>query len=352
MMKRTIVGSAVAGALLILSATGCATTPAITDERGRALPRSIAELEAVEIGGMEQWVLIRGTDRSNPVLLWLHGGPGAAHMPIAGGWAAELEEHFVVVHWDQRGAGKSNPPDFDESTMRLERYVRDVHEMTAWLQQHLGQERIYLIGHSWGSELALHVLQERPENYVAYVGVAQVVNRELASEIAYRRIGDALEEEGNARDRRRLRRLQELGPPPYRDHSRYVEFMGIVNDHGGSYDVGFASLAVRATRAPEYRFRDYRAWLRGANRGSGPMWAEPAYRDFDARREVPRLEVPVFFIMGERDLNTPLEAVRSYYEVLDAPRGKELIVFEEAAHTPFFQDEERFVNVLVEIRDR
>jgi pimeloyl-ACP methyl ester carboxylesterase len=326
--------------------------PAITDERGRALPGSIAELVAVEVGGMEQWILIRGTDRSNPVLLWLHGGPGAAHMPVARGWAAELEEYFVVVHWDQRGAGKSNPSDFDESTMTLERYVQDVHEMTAWLQRRLSQDRIYLLGHSWGSELALQVLQERPGNYIAYIGVAQVVNRELASPIAYRQIALAVEEEGSARDRRRLRKLQELGPPPYRDHSRYVEFMGIVNDHGGSYDVGFASLAMTALRAPEYRCRDYRAWLRGANRGSGPMWEEPAYRDFDARRHVPRLEVPVFFIMGGRDLNTPLEAVRRYYEILDAPRGKELIVFEEAAHTPMFQNEERFVNALVEIRDR
>lgn len=345
------------GAFLVLSivlAAGCASTPAITDRRGMVVPGSIAELEPVEIGGMEQWVLIRGVDRSNPVLLWLHGGPGAAHMPVSRGWATELEEHFVVVHWDQRGAGKSNPRDFDESTMTLDRYVQDVHEITSWLRQRLGQDRIYLLGHSWGTELALHVLQERPQDYIAYIGVSQVVNRALAVEIAYRDIV-GVEEEGSAPDRHVLRnqgRLRELGPPPYDDHGRYVEFMGIINDHGGSYDIGFTSLAATALRSPEYRTGDYRAWLRGARRGSGPMWEDPAYRDFDARRHVPYLEVPVFFITGGRDLNTPLEAVRRYCDVLDAPRGKELIVFEEAAHTPFFQDEERFVKVLAGIRDR
>ena len=160
-------------------------------------------------------------------------------MPVSRGWAAELEEHFVVVHWDQRGSGKSNPRDFDKSTMRLDRYVQDVHEITFWLQQRLGQVRIYLLGHSWGTELALHVLQERPGDYIAYIGVSQVVNRALAEEIAYRRIARVVEEEGSDRDRRKLR---ELGPPPYRDHGRYVEFMGIVDDHGGSFDLGFASL--------------------------------------------------------------------------------------------------------------
>lgn len=345
------ISTTMTGAFLMLSmalVAGCAGTPAITDKHGNAVSGSIAELVAVEIGGMEQWVLVRGTDRTNPVLLWLHGGPGAAQMPVSRAWAAELEEQFVVVHWDQRGAGKSNPRDFDESTMTLDRYVQDVHEVTSWLRQRLGQERIYLLGHSWGTELALHVLQERPGEYIAYIGVSQVVNRALAVEIAYRRIAGVVAE-GSARDRRKL---QDLGPPPYDDHRRYVEFMGIINDHGGSYDIGFAQPAVRALQSPEYGPGDYRAWLRGARRGSGPMWEEPAYRDFDARHSAPRLEVPVFFISGGRDLNTPVEAVRRYMEVLDAPQGKELILFEEAAHTPFFHDEERFVKVLVEIRDR
>ncbi len=348
---RALVGAlygVVAGTLATFSAIGCATTAPFTDSRGMVRPESIAVLEAVEIGGMEQWILIRGTDRSNPVLLWLHGGPGAAHMPVAQGWAEELEEYFLVVHWDQRGAGKSNPPDFDETTMTLERFVQDVHEVTEYLKDRLETEKMYLLGHSWGAELGLHVVQQRPWNYFAYIGVSQVVNRGLGEDIAYSHLTRAIIKEGSPREKRKL---LELGPPPYHEHSRYVSFMSLINNHGGSYDTGFLRLAVEVLRAPEYRIPDYRAWLRGANRGSGPMWNQAEYRNFDARRHVPRLELPVFFIMGARDLNTPLEAVRRYFDVLDAPRGKELIVFDNAAHTPFFQDEQRFVEVLVRIRE-
>ena len=326
---------------LVISILGCASAPPHTDVS--------AVLEAVEIGGMEQWIWIRGVDWSNPVLLWLHGGPGAAHMPVAHRWAAELEEHFVVVHWDQRGAGKSNPRDFDQSTMTIERFVEDLHEMTAYLQHRLHADRLYLVAHSWGTEMALHALHERPANYVAYIGVAQVVNRTLGAEIAYRRL---LLEDTYAGPRWQRRKLCNVGAPPYVEHARYGKFMRVIDDHGGSFDVPMRALAVAALRSPAYGWNDLFAWLRGANRGSGPMWDQPEYRDFDARLHVPRLEVPAFFVMGARDLNTPLEAVRLYYQTLDAPMGKELIVFEDAAHTPFFQDERRFVEELVLIKER
>lgn len=326
--------------VLLLGVVGCASTPPFADARGNTLPESIARLEPVEIGGMEQWLLIRGVDRANPVLLWLHGGPGAAHTPVARFGLKELEEHFVVVHWDQRGAGRSNARDFDESTMTVEQFVRDTLEVTAYLREVTGQDRIYLLGHSWGTELGLQVTRDHPEYFIAYIGVAQVVDRRLGEAIAYRRIasvaGDSV--------------LDELGPPPYTEHHRYVQFMRLINDHGGSYDVSFFRLAVEAIRAPEYRFPQYRNWLRGANRGSGPMWTQPEYALFDARRDVPRLEIPVYFINGAQDLNTPLEATRRYYEALDAPAGKELIVFDSAAHTPFFRDPHRFVRELVRIK--
>lgn len=107
-------------------------TPAIAGDA------SIASLEIVELGGMEQWILIRGQDISSPVLLWLHGGPGAAQMPIARYFNTDLEEHFIVVHWDQRGAGKSKPSHFDESTMTFKQYLKDAHELTLYLKTRFG----------------------------------------------------------------------------------------------------------------------------------------------------------------------------------------------------------------------
>ncbi len=94
-------------------------------------------IEKVEIGGMYQWIMVNGKSRELPVLLWLHGGPGAAQMPVARYFNHMLEEEFIVVHWDQRGAGKSNPRDFDPGTMTVEQYNDDVHQMTQYLKRRL-----------------------------------------------------------------------------------------------------------------------------------------------------------------------------------------------------------------------
>jgi hypothetical protein len=139
MVVAALAGLAAAGVVFYLGVW--ASTPPITDADGNEVPGSIAVLEKVTPGGLEQWILIRGTNAANPVLLWLHGGPGAAQMPLAHHIDGHLEERFVVVHWDQRGAGKSNHRGFDERTMRVERYVDDARELVEHLRRRLGQCR-------------------------------------------------------------------------------------------------------------------------------------------------------------------------------------------------------------------
>lgn len=321
------------------------STPPIRDGRGNPVPGSIASLESVELGGMEQWVLIRGTDVSNPVLLWLHGGPGAAQIPVACHFNGALEAGFVVVHWDQRGAGKSNPPSFDEQTMTLEQFINDAHELTQYLKDRFGQEKIYLVGHSWGAQLGLKLARAYPDDYYAYVGVSQVVDPLRGHEIAHAWLAPRVVEKGRPKDRSRL---EELGPPPFTDHREYVSFAQLVNAYGGNMDVGMGTLARIALRAPEYRLSDYPAWVRGANRGSGPMW-EPLLA-FNAFADVPQLPLPVYFFNGRYDYNTPLHLAQEYFEMLEAPAGKQLVIFEESAHTPFMREPDRFNAEMARVR--
>jgi pimeloyl-ACP methyl ester carboxylesterase len=338
--------------ILLLAATaasGClAHTPAITGPDGRPLPGSVASLEKLEVGGAEQWVLIRGADATNPVLLRLHGGPGAAEMPLVPRYNGDLEEHFVVVAWDQRGAGKSNRRGFDEGSMTFERFLQDAHELTRLLKERFGQERIYLMGHSWGTQLGIRLAARYPEDYWAYIGVSQLVDQERGTEVAHAWLSDRLRKEGRPRE---LARLEALGPPPYPDHGDYVRFIQMVDARGGGMDVGFGRLAWAAVRAPEYTFLDLNRWLGGANRGSGPMWETPDYRDHDAFRAVPRLEVPVYFFAGRDDYNTPLALVREYADFLEAPAGKEVVVFEASAHTPFLAEPGRFADEMVRVKE-
>lgn len=330
--------------LLIIAAffmlTGCfARTPDIK------APNAITDLVAIEIGGMDQWVMIRGEDSSNPVLLWLHGGPGAAQMPVHHEFNRDLESEFVVVHWDQRGAGKSNHRGFDENSMSLNRFIEDTHELTAYLKSRFDQEKIFLLGHSWGTQLGILTVQRYPENYHGFISVAKVVHPQRAEEISYEWLSKQVEERGSSRQ---MRKFNELGPPLYDEHDRYVTFAKMKDAFGGSMDIGMGRLAWISFGANEYTIGDYVKWLRGANRGSGPMWDE--LRDFDLFRDFPSIEVPVWFIVGENDYNTPAKLVKEFYQFVDSPEGKTLFVFEGAAHAPFMGDPERFNREVIRIK--
>lgn len=327
-------------ALILL--TGCSARTSTINK-----PHAIAELLSIEIGDLEQWILIRGEDRSNPILLWLHGGPGSAQMPIHRTFTGQLEKEFVVVHWDQRGAGKSNHVGFREETMTLNRYIEDVHELTHYLKERLNREKIFLLGHSWGTQLGILTVQQYPDDYHAFISVAQVVHPQRSEEISYDWLKDQVESNGSRREKRQL---ESLGLPPYEEHDRYVAFAKMKDSFGGGIDVGMGRLAWISFGAKEYTIGDYLKWLRGANRGSGPMWDE--LRDFDLFRDVTALEIPVWFIIGKNDYNTPAILVEEYAEFVRAPKGKKLIEMDGVAHTPFMGNSERFNNELSQIKQQ
>ncbi|MGC9371189.1 MAG: alpha/beta fold hydrolase [Paracoccaceae bacterium] len=282
---------------------------------------------------MTQWLLVRGEDRTNPILLWLHGGPGSAQMPIHTATAA-LERDFVVVHWDQRGAGKSNPPDFDPATMTLERFLADAREVTALLRERVGDQLQIVLGHSWGTMLGARLVARWPEDYSGYVGVGQQVSTMPAVSLAL----DWLREIAPDSE------LVGMAPEAFRDHDLYVRLKQAVEAHGGGMNVSLLPLLPRALAAPEYRLPDYPRWLDGANRGSGPMWGEYMERDLIA--EVPMMPVPMLLISGASDWNTPVPLVQDWFAAVEAPQGKRMEVFEGSGHAPFLTETERFVETV------
>jgi pimeloyl-ACP methyl ester carboxylesterase len=321
-----------------------AHTPSFTDADGREMPGSIAVLEQVELGGLEQWILIRGRDVRNPVLLWLHGGPGAAQMPLAHHLDARLEEHFVVVHWDQRGAGKSNHRGFDESTMQVERYLQDAVELIEYLRERLDTDRIVLLGHSWGTRLGIELIHAHPEYFSAFVSVAQAVNHERATRIAHEWLARTIDSQTAPADWQALSAIE----VPARMHRDYRALIRLVEAYGGSFDFSVVQLARIALRAPEYDVMDYLRLLEGMNRGGGPMHEGGRMSNFDYIESIPAVEVPVYFFAGANDYNTPLALIREYYQVLNAPR-KELVVFQTSAHLPFLAEHGKFVEEVIRV---
>jgi pimeloyl-ACP methyl ester carboxylesterase len=169
------------GALVVLAAVAMGRhlathgiTPPIRDERGAVVPGSVASLEHIALGGVPQWVLIRGRSAKNPVVLFLHGGPGMPAMYLAHAWQRPLEDEFVMVQWDRLGAGKSYFGEIPTRYLTVRRLLDDTYELANFLRGRFAQDRIILVGHSWGSYLGMLAVRERPDLFRAYVGVGQV----------------------------------------------------------------------------------------------------------------------------------------------------------------------------------
>mgnify|MGYP001585771511 CR=1 FL=1 len=147
----------------------------ISIEKSAPRPDGIESLEQVVLGKEKQWILVRGEKKSNPVLLFLHGGPGSAEISFAREFDRQLEKEFVVVNWDQRGSGKSFSLPLP-SDISIERFLSDTNELILLLQKRFGVKKIYLVGHSWGSYLGAITAHRHPENLYAYIGIGQMVN--------------------------------------------------------------------------------------------------------------------------------------------------------------------------------
>ncbi len=343
--RSAILGGLLAVSLLaVLLSQWYAATPAITGADGQPLPGSIAELTAVELNGRRQWLTIRGRDSSRPVLLFLAGGPGGSQLAASRKQLAALEAHFVVVNWDQPGAGKSyHAADF--AALTPEQYIADGQALTQYLRERFQQEKIYLLGESWGSLLGVWLVQRHPEHYHALVGAAQMVAFLETDSYNYRLALQIAAERG---DTRKLKALQEQGPPPYygRGVARKVtEYLMVLSSYmnanpaiHSNYDT-FGDIA-----APEYGLYDKVNYVRGLLRTMEAVW--PQLWEVDLRRQAPRLEAPVTFLEGRHDVNAPPALVEDYLQMLDAPH-KELIWFEHSGHSPWQEEPEKVVEVIV-----
>jgi pimeloyl-ACP methyl ester carboxylesterase len=179
----------------------------------RSLNR-ITSLERVPIGGIGQWIEVRGENVNNPILLWIHGGPGVAFIPLAGAFQAPLEQHFTVVQWDQRGAGKtyaSNDKELQRRTMNIPQMEEDTLEVVNYLRNRFHREKIFVLGHSWGSVLGLWLAHEHPELIYAYIGVGQLVNAQQNREVMYR---DVLAAARERRNQNAIKDLESVAPVP------------------------------------------------------------------------------------------------------------------------------------------
>ncbi|QRG67642.1 alpha/beta fold hydrolase [Brevibacillus choshinensis] len=322
-------------------------TPEIRDEKGNALPNSVASLEEITLGGIKQSILIRGMDRNNPVVLFLHGGPGYPQIAYARKYQQELEKDFVVVNWDQRGSGKSYHWNMTDEDLKVEKLVEDTAELTKYLQEKFNQPKIFIVGHSWGSLLATWTVQKYPDLFYAYIGVGQVANSPLGEQVSYQ---FAREEAQKQHNEPAIKELDSIGPPPYKNPRKDATLeRKWVTAFGGSERKThtYQDLIMGVLFAPEYTRLD------GVRLAFGDSYSRnailPQTQHTNLFETVPVWSVPVYLIMGRYDYMTPSAVAYSYYEKVVAPE-KHFIWFEESAHFPHFEEEKKFHEVMLGIK--
>jgi pimeloyl-ACP methyl ester carboxylesterase len=318
------------GGLVAIFVLRPAYTPAV------AGADAIAELDRIELGGVGQSVLIRGRSRSNPILVFLHGGPGMPMMYLAHRFQRPLEERFIVVQWDRRGAGKSYDPKIPIGTMSVSQEISDTRDLVNYLRNRFHRQDVYLVAHSYGTYLGLLVVQRYPELFKAYVGIGQLA----CSNAKNQSFQDAwLRHEAAAAGNQEA--LDQLSGKAPLDRERWLfEFGGEVQGMKS-----FIPLLLIGLQAPEYSFSD------AMNVRKGVAFTH-RYLKFDVTSgkgefmdAVPAVKVPVYFFTGRHDETDPHECTEKYYERIRAPK-KGLVWFEESAHFPFLEETQKFVSEL------
>lgn len=338
-------------AALVLVSQWAAHTPAMLGENGQPLPGSIAALEKVKLGGVDQWLIVRGQDANKPVLLFLSGGPGASEAARVLRFNRELEQHFVVVIWEQRGCGKSYPSITPKSDLTIDQYVSDVIELSEMLRARFDEQKIYLVGHSWGTIIGLLAAQQRPDLYHAYIGAAQMVDVQETDQMIYDLV---LEHSRQTGDAGFVKRLETQGPPPYSGRSPiqpYATLFGReyqlfeapnVKDEAYRREGDAIQLMLRQ---PEYGWLDRVYYLLGLMNTFNAVY--PQLQEMDLRVDATRLDLPVYLVLGRHDMNNPSSIPEAYFNLLEAPK-KELIFFENSGHGMIWEEAGQFHRLLVE----
>ncbi len=319
-------------------------TPSIKDANGKPKENSIALLEKLIIGGIKQWVLIRGHDVNNPILLFLHGGPGSAQIGIAYKFQRKLEKHFTVVQWDQRGAGKSFSLKIPKQSMNIEQFILDSIELVKQLKKRFGKNKVYLVGHSWGSALGMLLVKQYPEHFHSYIGMGQSTNQKEGERISYEFVLEQAKMRNNTKAIKQLERIKhkEIWDLKYSQIQR-----SWLNRFGGWYHGAKSNWKVLKLlfSSHEYSIIDLVKFAIGSLFSLKLMW-KSVLQDINLFEQVREVKIPVYFCAGKYDYNTPFELVESFYNQIKAPK-KKLFWFENSARSPHLEETSKFEDIMI-----
>jgi pimeloyl-ACP methyl ester carboxylesterase len=298
------------------------------------LPGGIDERLEVDIGGSKQWISVRGRDKRNPILLFIHGGPASPEMQTSWIWQGAWEDYFTVVQWDQRGSGKSyvaNDPAVIGPTLSLKRVSEDAAEVVQYLRHRYAKDKVFVLGHSWGSMVGVTLAQQHPELLYAYIGMGQVISSQENERVGYQLTLKLAEAQNNTAA---IKELKSIAPYPGEDGSQLLEKIGLER----KWSVSFGGLTYGrnsldfysdlALLSPDYSLEDVAAVDKGAELSLPHLL--PDLRAFDFTHVV-QFKCPIFMFEGRYDSTTPSQITADWFKQVQAPK-KGFVWFENSAH--------------------
>jgi pimeloyl-ACP methyl ester carboxylesterase len=319
----------------------------ILDARGNPFTNSISEKIHVTINGAQQGMFVRSADAAHPVLLFVHGGPAMPTYVLDQRYPTGLEQDFTVVWWEQRGAGLSYSRDIPPETMTLAQIVDDTVAVADYLRARFDKDKIYLMGHSWGSFIGIQAAAKAPDRFHAYIGVGQITNQLESERLAYAYMLKECELQENTEMGEKLKAapFEMTVPLPksymaLRDSAMHTLGVGTTRDMRS---------VISGMFLPTWLDREYTVgekiniWRGKWSANSVKLWNQVLLTD--VRVKVPKLEVPAYFLHGRHDYTTSYVLAKGYVQQLQAPL-KGFYTYEHSAHSPIFEEAEKTLTIL------
>ncbi len=318
-------------------------------------PDSLSEKFVMDVNGAPNGFFINSTDTDNPVLLFVSSGPGTDDYVFTDKYKdMRLEDYFTVVYWDYRYMGIAYDKDADVSGITLDNLLDDTYAVTEYLKERFNKDKIYIMGFSGGTHIALREAERHPENYIAYIGMAQCVTDSTDNDILiYNFMKDVFTERGQEDKLKKLETsVDHLEDGGVRCKDWY-EYVYLLHDAGGGTirnKSEFAGIAWPILTCRCYTVSEKIGYIPAMKMyRKAPLSKE--LDGFDYRKSITHLDIPAYFISGEYDYNCPWELVQEYCDVLDA-HDKAFYIIKDSAHSPLWENAEDSMDIMKQIREK
>ncbi|MBD3273475.1 alpha/beta fold hydrolase [Candidatus Dependentiae bacterium] len=331
-------------ALILLAKKNPLTHPFV-ESHGKIIKESIAEQLFLPLGGTKQWISLRGINKNNPILIFLHGGPGISLHALFRYFHHDLENHFLIVGWDQRGTGKSYNSSIPPSSMNIDTFISDLKQLVDYLKKRFNKNKVYILGESWGSLLGILYSYKYPEDVAAYIGTGQITNMKESEKISFEFTLSEAKKRKNKKAITELSKIQQPSGTNLKDLA--IQRKWLLKFGGALYKkTSYLPWILKLLSTKKYSCIDVINYFRGQRFSLKFLWKQIFETNFF--KQISKLNVPVYFLLGKHDNQVSSHLAQKYFNFLKAPK-KKLIWFENSGHNPMFEEPEKFNNTILKI---